>query len=170
MHELRELLASDHRQTLEFFYVGLQEVVDARVDRQELLYNASVLAHHAQVSSHSATDLPTPASLADTFDTFVMESTHTADPDMLEAAGAQCLLLAGFFEDQMRGRHQIGWYAKLGAGFYGRAATYQQSRNKARLLSAIARRFEPWRRVHASLARTLRDMPYLMTPPPLDMP
>ena len=44
MEPLRELLAIDHQQTLEFFVVGLQELCDPAVDRQELLYNASVLA------------------------------------------------------------------------------------------------------------------------------
>jgi hypothetical protein len=165
MQPLSELLASDHRQTFEFFYVGLQEVVDPTVDRQELLYNASVLAHHAQVSSHAVKDLPTPASLADVFDTFVLDTTHAGDGDMMEAAGAQCLLLAGFFEDQMRRRHSIRWYAELGTDFYYRAATHQQSAPKAQLLTAIARRFELWRRTHAELARSLRDLPYLMGPP-----
>ena len=165
MQPLSELLASDHRQTFEFFYVGLQEVVDPTVDRQELLYNASVLAHHAQVSSHAVKDLPTPASLAAVFDTFVLDTTHAGDGDMMEAAGAQCLLLAGFFEDQMRRRHSIRWYAELGTDFYYRAATHQQSAPKAQLLTAIARRFELWRRTHAELARSLRDLPYLMGPP-----
>ena len=41
---LRGLLASDHRQTLDFFIVGLRDVSEPSVDRQELLYNASVLA------------------------------------------------------------------------------------------------------------------------------
>ena len=165
MQGLKELLGSDHRQTFEFFYVGLQGVVDPTVDRQELLYNASVLAHHAQVSSHPDNESPTPTSLADTFDNFVLDSAHAGDGDMMEAAGAQCLLLAGFFEDQMRHRHPIQWYARLGADFYYRAATCQQSTRKAQLLTAIARRFEPWRRVHAELARELRDLPYLMSTP-----
>jgi len=163
MQGLRELLASDHRQTFEFFYVGLQGVVDPTVDRQELLYNASVLAHHAQVSSHEDNDIPTPANLTDTFDNFVLDTANAADGDRLEAAGAQCLLMAGFFEDQMRHRHSITWYARLGADFYFRAATHQRSTRKAQLLTAMARRFEPWRRVQAELARELRAMPYLMT-------
>lgn len=165
MEPLRELLASDHRQTLEFFYVSLQEVVDPTVDRHELFYNASVLAHHAQVSSHAVNELPTPATLTTTFDTFVLDGSRAADAATLESAGAQCLLMAGFFENQMRGRHSISWYAKLGAGFYYRAATHQQSVRKAQLLTAIARRFEPWRRVQAELARSLRELPYLMSPP-----
>lgn len=165
MQGLKELLGSDHRQTFEFFYVGLQGVVDPTVDRQELLYNASVLAHHAQVSAHAEGEMATPATLADTFDQFVLDSSRSADGEMMEAAGAQCLLLAGFFEDQMRRRHAITWYAKLGAGFFHRAASCQPSSRKALLLSAMARRFEPWRRVHAELARELRDLPYLMAPP-----
>lgn len=165
MQGLRELLASDHRQTFEFFFVSLQGVVDPSVDRQELLYNASVLAHHAQVSSQAEGEMRTPTSLSDTFDHFVLDAAHADDGNSMEAAGAQCLLLAGFFEDQMRRRHAIAWYAKLGAGFFYKAAGFQQSARKAQLLTAMARRFEPWRRVHAELARELRDLPYLMAHP-----
>jgi hypothetical protein len=168
MQGLKELLGSDHRQTFEFFYVGLQGVVDPTVDRQELMYNASVLAHHAQVSAHAENEMPTPATLADTFDNFVLDASRGDDSEMMEAAAAQCLLLAGFFEDQMRRRHTISWYAKLGAGFFHRAASCQQSMRKAQLLGGMARRFEPWRRVHAELARELRDLPYLMAIPPVN--
>jgi hypothetical protein len=83
----------------------------------------------------------------------------------METAGAQCLLLTGFFEDQMRARHNIHWYAQLGAGFFRRAAQLDASPRKARLLEAIARGFEPWRRRHAQLSRALRDQPYLLPPP-----
>jgi len=83
----------------------------------------------------------------------------------METAGAQCLMLAGFFEDQMRPRHNIRWYAELGASFFSRAAVQERSLHKARLLDAIARRFEPWRRRHAQLSRELRDQPYLLNPP-----
>lgn len=164
MGPLRELLASDHRQTLEFFVVGLQELCDDGVDRQELLYNASVLAHHAQVSTQSTTDLPSPATLSQLFDTFVLDTSLSHDSMMMETAGAQCLLLAGFFEDQMKGRHRIEWYAQLGAGFFDRAAAHERSTQRARLLDAIARRFEPWRLRHSQLSRELRDRQYLLTP------
>jgi hypothetical protein len=161
---LRELLAIDHRQALEFFVIRLQDVTEPTVDREELLYNASVLAHHAQVSTQPAVDLPTPANLSAVFDHFVADTTLAHDPLMMETAGAQCLLLAGFFEDQMRARHNIRWYAQLGAGFFSRAALHEPSPRKARLLDAIARRFEPWRQCHAQLSRELRDQPYLLPP------
>ena len=102
MDPLRELLATDHRQALEFFFLGLQNVSEPTVDRQELLYNASVLAHYAHVSTQADVDLPAPANLSVAFDHFVSDTTLLHDSLMMETAGAQCLLLSGFFEDQMR--------------------------------------------------------------------
>src|SRR5712691_6851914 len=165
MGSLRELLAIDHRQALEFFVLRLQDVSEPTVDRQELLYNASLLAHYAQVSTHPDVDLPAPANLSAVFDHFVADTTLLDDRLMMETAGAQCLLLAGFFEDQMRPRHNIRWYAELGANFFSRAAVKERSLPKARLLDAIGRGFEPWRRRHAQLSRELRDQRYLLTPP-----
>ena len=127
MDPLREVLAIDRRQTLEFFVVGLQDVSEPTVDRQELLYNASVLAHYAQVSTQADVDWPAPANLSVVFDHFVADTMVAHDGVMMEAAGAQCLLLAGFFEDQMSGRHNIRWYAELGAGFFNRAASGEAS-------------------------------------------
>ena len=171
MDPLGSLLSSNHRQTLDFFFVNLKDVSETTVDRLELLYNASVLAHYAQVSTQGDVDWPAPANLSVVFDHFVSDTTLLHDSLMMETAGAQCLLLAGFFEDQMRGRHSIRWYAELGASFFSRAAVQEQSPNKARLLDTIARRFEPWRQRHARLSRELRDQPYVlpMARPPTSM-
>jgi hypothetical protein len=164
MNPLRELLGADHRQTLEFFFLGLQDVSEPTVDLQELLYNASVLAHYAQVSTHSRAEVPAPTSLTTIFDNYVLDTMVLNDTLMLETAGAQCLLLAGFFEEQMRRRYNIPWFAELGAGFFGRAAARESSPDKARLLDTLARRFEHWRQRHARLSRELRDQAYLLTP------
>lgn len=162
---LRELLATDERQALEFFFVHLRDVSEGDVPRDELLYNASVLAHYAQVSTAATDGVPMSSSLSAVFDQFVIDVTLNEDRELLETAGAQCLVLAGFFEDQMRERHNIGWYAELGSGFFGRAAAQQESERKARLLHALSRHFELWRRRHARLSRELRDLPYLLPPP-----
>jgi hypothetical protein len=162
---LGELLAVTHRQALEFFVLGLSDVCESAVDRGELFYNASVLAHHTQVSTHTGFELPTPADLTAVFDQFVYDQTLRHDGALMEAAGTQCLLLAGFFEDQMRRRHNIHWYAGLGAGFFKRAAALARSSRKAALLTNIALHFEPWRARHARLSRELRDIPYLLMPP-----
>ncbi len=165
MSPLRDVLASDHEQTLEFFFAGLKDLSGPDVDRHEVLYNASVLAHYAQVSTQSAMDLPAPANLSAVFDCFVFDTSMADDSSMMEAAGAQCLLLAGFFEDQMRGRHNIRWYADLGAAFYSRAAANERRSPKARMMTAMAQRFEPWRQRHARLSRELRDQPFLLAMP-----
>jgi len=164
MNPLRELLGADHRETLEFFFLGLQDVSEPSVDLQELLYNASVLAHYAQVSTHSRAEVPAPTSLTTIFDNYVLDTMVLNDSLMLETAGAQCLLLGGFFEEQMRRRYNIPWFAELGAGFFSRAAAREPSPDKARLLDTLARRFEPWRQRHARLSRELRDQAYLLTP------
>ena len=165
MEPLQELLATDHRQALEFFVLGLKDVSEPTVDLQELLYNASVLAHYAQVSTQADIDVPAPANLSTVFDHFVTDPTLLHDGLMMETAGAQCLLLAGFFEDQMRRRHNLRWYAELGAGFFSRAAGQEPSLPKARLLDTMARRFELWRQRHARLSRELRDQPYVLISP-----
>jgi len=165
MGPLRELLAVDERRTFEFFVTGLQDVCDGSVDRQELLYNASVLAHYALVSTKSVSDVAAPPSLATVFDQFVLDTSLLEDPQLLETAAAQCLLLAGFFEDQSRRRHNIQWYASLGASFFSRAAACERSARKANLLDTLSRHFEPWRRRHARLGRELRDQPYLLPKP-----
>jgi hypothetical protein len=162
MGPLPELLASDHRHVLEFFLVGLRDVSEPTVDRRELLYNASVLAHYAQVSTQADADWPAPTSLSTVFDHFVSDTTLLRDSQMMEVAGAQCLLMAGFFEDQMRRRHSIRWYSELGTGFFSRAAHHERSQEKAWLLDAIGRHFEPWRQRLAQLSRELRDQQHLL--------
>src|SRR2546430_12690475 len=88
MGPLRELLALDQRQTLEFFVLRLQDLSDPNVDRQELLYNASLLAHYAQVSTQPDVDVPAPANLSAVFDHFVADTTLLDDRLMMETAGA----------------------------------------------------------------------------------
>ena len=165
MESFGELLAVDERRTLEFFVTGLQDVSDRKLDRQELLYNASVLAHYAQISVRAEYELPAPEDLSVIFDQFVVNTALPDDSHLMESAGAQCLLLTGFFEDQMRARYNIRWYAEIGATFLSRAAVREPSPHKAQLLDAIARHFEAWRQRHARLSRDLRDQPFLLTPP-----
>jgi hypothetical protein len=170
MGPLSDLLTVDHRRTLESFFVGLKDVSEPDVDRQELLYNASVLAHYAQVSTRSDTEFPTPAALGAVFDHFVVDSSAAVDADMMEIAASHCLLMAGFFEDQMRRRHNVAWYAKLGAGFFFRAAALEGSFKKAELMHTMGKKFEPWRARYARLSRDLRSTPFLLdlpTPPRL---
>lgn len=164
MNPLGELLATDHLRILEFFVSGLRDVSEPDVDRHELFYNASVLAHYAQVSTEAGIEWPAPKNLSEVFDHFVSDTTLRHDSVMMEVAGTQCLLLAGFFEDQMRQRHNIRWYSELGSRFFSHAAVHEPSSRKALMLDALARRFEPWRQRHARLGRAFRDQRYLLPP------
>ncbi|OGE80319.1 MAG: hypothetical protein A2660_02225 [Candidatus Doudnabacteria bacterium RIFCSPHIGHO2_01_FULL_45_18] len=165
MSELAELLSVDDKRALEFFAQRLSDVSGPQVDRMQLIYNASVLAHYAQVSTSAEAEFPAPATLSAVFDHFVTDTTLLSDRSMMETAGAQCLVLSGFFQDQMRRRHNIDWYARLGAGFFIRSAYFEPSQAKAKLLYKISKNFEPWRQRHALLSRELRDTPYLLKPP-----
>ena len=97
-----------------FFVLRLQDLSEPSVDRQELLYNASLLAHYAQVSTQPDVDVPAPANLERGLRPFCGGHDVAGRPADDGNGGAQCLLLAGFFEDQMRPRHNIRWYAELG--------------------------------------------------------
>ncbi|MFN7916859.1 MAG: hypothetical protein U0Q55_16060 [Vicinamibacterales bacterium] len=162
MEPLSDLLATSERQALEFFFIGLKDVSGADVDQQELLYTASVLAHYAQVSTQAGLDMPTPATLTAVFDQFILGGSVEPDSDLLEIAATQCLLLSGFFEAQMRQRHNIRWYAELGSGFFRRAAVLSKQRKRAELLDLVGRHFEPWRVRYSRLSRELREQQYLM--------
>jgi chaperonin GroES len=143
----------------------LQDLSDSTVDREELLYNASVLAHYAQVSTQPDVDVPAPSNLSAVFDHFVADSTLLNDRLMMETAGAQCLLWRGSSRTRCVGVTTSAGMPNWGASFFRRAALHEQSLHKARLLDALARRFEPWRRRHAQLSRELRDQPFLLIPP-----
>ena len=162
MDSYSDLLATSHRQALEFFFVGLKDVSEPDVDERELLYTASVLAHYAQVSTQSAYDMPAPTTLAAVFDQFILDDSMRQDSAMLEAAATQCLLLAGFFERQMRQRHNIRWYAEIGSGFFRRAAQLSHERKRAQLLDTVGRHFEPWRARYSRLSRELHAQHYII--------
>ena len=96
------------------------------------------------------------------FEVFVLDRSQHTDPEIMEAAAAQCLLLTGFFERQVSRRHNIKWYATLGANFYDQAAQCSSDRARARMMLTMAERFEFWRRQQSRLAKELRDLPRLL--------
>ncbi len=152
----QEWLAVTNGQALRFFFERLKDVLEEEPATGELLYNASVLAHFATTSTASA-DFPTcPTTLATVFELFVLDRSQHTDPEILEAAAAQCLLLTGFFHDQQRTRHNVRWYAALGAGFYDAASHLIRGRERAQMMRRMAAHFEFWRRQQRRLADELR--------------
>jgi hypothetical protein len=159
-----ELLGVTNQQALQFFYERLVDVTDdSDPPRDELLYNASVLAHFATTSIASETFPACPASLSTVFDLYVLDREALAhDPGIVEAAASQCLLLTGFFQEQQRARHQIGWYTDLGSSFFARAARLSADARRGRLMAVMARRFTFWREQQRQLAVELRESPLLI--------
>ena len=157
--DFRDWLAVTNGQALRFFFERLKDVTPPDgVPVSELLYNASVLAHFATTSTASTdTFPPTPTSLTTVLDVFVLDRSRHADPEIMEAAGSQCLLLTGFFGDQLRHRHNLTWYAAIGASFYDQAAQLGHDRERSRMMEIMAGRFGFWRRQQARLARDLRE-------------
>ena len=160
----QEWLAVTNGQALRFFFEHLRDVTEGGdIPQSELLYNASVLAHFATTSTASVPQFPScPSDLATVFEVFVLDRSQHTDPEIMEAAAAQCLLLTGFFEGQVRRRHNVKWYATLGANFYDQAAHCTTDRARARMMLTMAVRFEFWRRQQARLAKELRDLPRLL--------
>ena len=157
-------LAVTGPQTLRFFFERLRDVSeDSGAPDSELLYNASLLAHFASTSASSTEHFPaTPTSLATIFDAFVMDRSGHVDPEILEAGASQCLLMTGFFCRQIRRRHNVDWYAALGASYFRQAAERASDRDRARMMRVMAGRFDFWRYQQDRLARELRDLPFLL--------
>jgi len=154
-----------HGHALRFFFEHLRDV--SRYDEPpeaELLYNASVLAHFASTSTASLNFPSTPRSLQIVFDLYVMDRSQHTDPDIMEVVGSQCLFLTGFFGRQLAGRHNLGWYSELGAGYYWQAACSPELHDPKRafMMGVMAERFDFWRRQYARLARELRELPLLL--------
>ncbi|OGI79129.1 hypothetical protein A3F19_00310 [Candidatus Nomurabacteria bacterium RIFCSPHIGHO2_12_FULL_37_29] len=159
----QELLEVSSLTALNFFYVNLkEEVLTERVVDAETIYVASVLASYAQTSRHSMTSLPPMANLSEFFDNFVLGQGGLRDPVLLENAGAQSLLLAGFFQDQMRYRHDVRWYGGLGGSFYRGASLYSKDKKRKTLFRRISRNFPVWTVTCRNLSRSLRENRFLL--------
>jgi|SRR5579863_992146 len=165
MSHAQQWLAVTDSEALQFFFERLRGIAEDAPADDELLYNASVLAHFATTSTVSMTDFPPgPISLTTVFDVFLLDRSQHADPDIMEAAGSQCLLLTGFFQDHLRHRHNVEWYGGLGADFYQSAAHLGRNPTRRRLMETMAERFGYWRRQQYRLAAELRDEPRLIHP------
>lgn len=161
--DTRPWLAVTHGQALRFFFEHLRDVSEeSGAPEPELLYNASVLAHFATTSTAAAEFPSAPSTLSTVFDLFVLDRSQHVDPEIMEAAASQCLLLTGFFGAQLRRRHNLDWYATLGAGFYDQAAHAATDRSRARMMHTMALRFSFWRHQQARLAKELHDRPKLI--------
>jgi hypothetical protein len=97
------------------------------------------------------------ANLSGVFDNFVLQTTKLTDSDILEFGGSQVLLFAGFFRDQMEGRHNVKWYDQVGQSLYERASQHAKQLKKRALFDRLAESFPAWTIACRNLSRTLRE-------------
>ena len=155
----RELVEVDHDKALRFFVVGLQEVTNRPLNR-EMVYVASVLGHYAQTSRYDMGSMPSLANLGEVFDNFVIRS--IADPEILEIGGSQIILFAGFFRDQMKGRHNVKWYDEVGQSFYSRASDLSRDQQRRKLFEDLAESLPYWTVRCQALSRKLSENRFLL--------
>ncbi len=157
-----ELLAVDERRTLEFFFTGLSDVCEPDVDRKEILYNASVLAHYSQVScAHEGDDVPCPKTLMCVFDNHY-NADREGDANQFEVAACQTLLLTGFFGAQMSRRHNVRWYKEICASFFKAASRKSILQERKEFFARMSFKTGFWAERQSRLQRDLRDTPYLL--------
>ena len=169
MSDFTEFFKVNSEQAMRFFFNSLKdENLPGNVATIEVVYVASVLANYTQTSRYDSA-VSTPATLSEVFDMFVLhgfsgqQSLGLIDAEDLEIAGSQTLLLAGFFRDQMRKRHNVEWYDQLGQSFYSRASNSSKGKKKE-VLHLIASHFPIWIITCNNMSRTFRDRPYLLNP------
>lgn len=170
-----DTLAVSETRAFNFFAESLSDVLgdDRRgVSRDEFLHVTSVLAHYALVGHGSGDHLPLPPTLRQVFDLFVLDVDTWNDPELMETAAAQTLVLTGYFAGGMRRRHHLGTYVDWGRSFYGRAAAATTGRRRA-VLEGMRRHFPEWRehleRLHGQLQENRFMLDVVRPPgPPLE--
>jgi len=168
MDELPFVVDFTSTDTLNFFFQFLRDDVRGILPQDQVIYTASVLAHYAQTSCQTTSDhhLPTPQNLSETHDRYVLGRVlfESTDAELLEFAGAEILLLAGFFRDQMARRHNLPYFEGLGQKFYARASCHSPTQKQRQLLGDMARNFPVWTQICRRLNHSMRDARYLLPP------
>lgn len=165
-----DLFLVDASRAFSFFATSLSDVIERdatvghggattprggqEVSRDEFLYVSSILAHYALVEADSRDYLPIPGTLRQLHDLFVTNFDTWQDPELMETAAAQALMLTGYFAGAMRVRHNLETYVRWGRFFFDRAASGTRGRKQA-LLGGMSEHFAAWRdrleRLHQDL-------------------
>jgi len=167
MNYLRELLAVDSVQALQFFFNMLKEEdLPDGTETLDLIYVASVLAHYARTSVSDQDHTPLATDLSEVFDTFlipmVVGDKLFLDPEVLEIAGTQTLVLNGFFRSQMRNRHNLGVFDKMGKLFFSSAGELTTDSQKREILPRVATHFTEWAMASSQINRKSLENRYLI--------
>ena len=153
-----ELVAVNSDAALNFFVNNLREAAgEGNLREDETLYVASILAHYSQTSRADTVSIPSMSNLSEVFDSFILHTAGLSDSEILEIAGSQILLFAGFFRDQMARRHNVRWYDQVGRSMYEKASHYTTNPRKRALFDHMSESFPVWTIRCRDMSRACRD-------------
>src|SRR5215471_18766223 len=136
-HYFAELYGVTEEQALNFWATNLREAMGtqqwSQIRDSTGIYLASVLGNFCLQSidrmavlspDYTPSDLEFRqfADLTQIAELMMQQLTSAKNPLWMESAGAHILLYAGFFQDQNKNRHNIGFYSAMGRECYLMAA------------------------------------------------
>ena len=171
--DFENLYGVTEERALNFWASHLEDAVGSRrwaeIRNSTGVYLASVLGHFCLQSmdrlavlspeySCSEGEFRQFADLTQIAEMMLQQLTSAKSPAWMESAGAHILLYAGFFQNQMRHRHNIDFYARMGSDCYRMAAVGKREK----MMRLVAAEFGQYLFLLASLQRNLRESRYLI--------
>jgi hypothetical protein len=171
-----ELYGVTEEQALNFWTSHLHETIGnelwSQIRDSTGVYLASVLGHFCLQSVDRLAILSpdyTPndqefrqfADLTQIAELMMRQLTSAKNPLWMESAGAHILLYAGFFQNQNKDRHNIGFYSNLGRECYLMAAVGKREK----VMKLMAKGFDQYLFHLANLHQHLQESRYLITTP-----
>lgn len=170
-----ELYGVTEERALNFWVSHLQETIGSKqwsqIRDSTGIYIASVLGHFCLQSvdrmeilspDYSPGDLEFRqfVDLTQIAELMMRQLTSAKNPLWMESAGAHILLYAGFFQNQHKDRHNIGFYSDMGRECYLMAAVGK----RARIMKLMAKGFNQYLFDLANLHQHLQESRYLIRP------
>lgn len=160
---LKQLLGVDMQKNFTFFSDGLREELEGKkYSVAECNYVASVLAHYALLPWVNSASSVVGTELGEYLETALFVGGEPSDPSILETKGSHILLLVGFFRSQMRKRHNVRFYDKIGQTYYYRAHQCSRDNKRKEFFERFAETFPFWTHSCGKLHNTLRDNRYVL--------
>lgn len=171
--DFEELYGVTEERALNFWVSHLQETIGneywSQIRDSTGVYLASVLGHFCLQSvdreailspDYSPSDLEFRqfADLTQIAELMMRQLTSANNPLWMESAGAHILLYAGFFQNQNKDRHNIGFYSNMGRECYLMAAVGK----RARIMKLMAAGFHRYLFHLAILQQHLQESRYLI--------
>ena len=170
-----ELYGVTEERALNFWVSNLEETIGSeqwsQIRDSTGVYLASVLGHFCLQSvdrmetlspdySPGDTEFRQFADLTQIAELMMRQLTSAKNPMWMESAGAHILLYAGFFQNQNKDRHNIGFYSTMGKECYLMAAVGK----RAKIMKLMAAGFSEYLFHLATLHRNLQESRYLIRP------